>query len=267
MKPHVLLPYLFALLLGATLLVFILLLPPLWFLTDATYKENVYEPQRLGLFGSTLANGYRLRVITLEADLDVQNLQALLEEKSGYVICSPVITQALRGLVAVDFAGVLVGMGPSHRGSSVFDRMIATEADQTIWQSIVDTRETEVLFIRDSDSQYHPVRVPSDLVLTKLESEDDEQFTQRIRKALQINPVIHLSVPRMGEWALPLLGQPSLLWTVEASYKHVIPPSHLFGVVAEDLGRTFRQVIEKEDTNIVAVKRLLTGREMHGSWL
>jgi len=71
----------------------------------------------------------------------------------------------------------------------------------------------------------------------------------------------------MGEWALPLLGQASLLWTVEGSYKHVIPPSHLYGVVVEDLVRTFKQVTETAATNILADKRLLTAREMHGSWL
>ncbi|MDD2394372.1 MAG: hypothetical protein PHF06_00925 [Sphaerochaeta sp.] len=265
MKTHVLLPYLFALLLTATPLAYVLLLPSLLFLTDATYMENVYEPQRLRLSVSMLANGYRLRTIGVKADVDEQTLQAILGEENGYVICSPVITQALQGFDSVDYEGVWVGMGKS--ASPVFGRMIATHADEGIWQKIVDKRKSEILYIRDNESQYRPRGVPPDLVLTKGESESDGQFTQRIRKALLVNPVIHLYVPSMGEWALPLLGQASLLWTVEGSYKHVIPPSHLYGVVVEDLVRTFKQVTETAATNILADKRLLTAREMHGSWL
>ena len=266
MKTHVLLPYLFALLLIATPLVHVLLLPPLLFLTDATYNQNVYEPQRLGLFASMLANGYRLDTIVVEADVDAQTLRAILGEETGYVICSPVITQALQGFDSVDFEGLWVGMGPEKSASPVFGRMILIHADEDIWQNAVDKRKSEILFIRDNESLYRPGGVPLDLVLTKEESERDEQFTQRIRKALQLNPVIHLYVPKLGQWALPLLGQASLLWTVEGSYKHVIPPSHLFGVVVEDLAWTFRQVLETEAKTILAEKRLLTGREIRGSW-
>ena len=266
MKTHVLLPYLFALLLTATPLAYVLLLPSLLFLTDATYMENVYEPQRLRLSVSMLANGYRLRTIGIKADVDEQTLQAILGEENGYVICSPVITQALQGFDSVDDEGIWVGMG-AKSASTVFDRMIVIQSEQDYWQNVVDKRKTEILYIRDNESQYHPRGVPLDLVLTKGESESDGQFTQRIRKALLVNPVIHLYVPSMGEWALPLLGQASLLWTVEGSYKHVIPPSHLYGVVVEDLVRTFKQVTETAATNILADKRLLTAREMHGSWL
>ncbi|KAF5037809.1 hypothetical protein DSECCO2_560740 [anaerobic digester metagenome] len=93
------------------------------------------------------------------------------------------------------------------------------------------------------------------------------QFARRIEQMLQANPIIHLYAPRLGAWALPLLGKDTLLWTVEASYRSVIPPSNLYGVVAEDLSRAFTQLLESERTDIIAVKRLFTGREMHGSWL
>ncbi len=266
MKTHVLLPYLFALLLTATPLVYIQLLPSLLFLIDATYRENVYEPQRLRLSVSMLANGYRLRTSILDPDIDEQTLQALLDAETEYVICSPVITQALQGFDSGVFNGIWVGMG-AKSASTVFDRMIVIQSEQDYWQNVVDKRKTEILYIRDNESQYHPRGVPLDLVLTKGESESDGQFTQRIRKALLVNPVIHLYVPKLGQWALPLLGQASLLWTVEGSYKHVIPPSHLYGVVVEDLVRTFKQVTQTEATKILADKRLLTAREMHGSWL
>ncbi len=267
MKPFVLLPFLLAMLLCATPLVVVLQLPALWFLTDATYRANVYSFQQPGLSLCMLAKGYRLRTLTVKADVDHQTLAMVLEGKEGYVVCSPPITQALHGLERVGEEAVFVGMGQASQKAPLFDCMILTQADERIWQEAVDGRKSEVLYIRSSDAQYLPKEFPTDLIVTKQESENDVQFARRIEQMLQANPIIHLYAPRLGAWALPLLGKDTLLWTVEASYRSVIPPSNLYGVVAEDLSRTFKQLLESERTDIIAVKRLFTGREMHGSWL
>lgn len=267
MKPFVLLPYLLAMLLCATPFGVVLQLPALWFLTDATYHANVYSLQQPGLSLCMLAKGYRLHALTVQADIDARTLDMLLEKKKGYVICSPPITQALCDFERVGEEVVFVGMGQANQEGPLFDRMILTQSDERIWQEALDTTKREALYIRSSDAHSLPKRFPTDLIVTKEESESDEQFAQRIGQTLQTNPIIHLYAPSLGAWALPLAGKDTLLWTVEASFRNVIPPANLYGVVAEDLCQAFMQLLESETEDIVVEKRLFTGREMRGSWL
>ncbi len=267
MKPLVLLPFIIALLFCATLIVFILLLPPLLFATDATYSENVYAFQTFSLTAAMLTQGYRLHTLVLALDVDVDALKSVMQHKNGYVVCSPVITRILQDAKVSGFEGTWVGMGDAGGRKTLFDRMIIADADDRLWQHAVDTANAESLYIRDAQDQYHPKHIPADLVLTKQESERDEQFSLRIQTALRDRPIMHLIAPRLGAWALALLAQSSLLWTVDSSYVQMVTPSHLNGVVAVDLGRSFTDLLETDDAEVAEVKRLFTVREMYGSLL
>lgn len=271
MKAPVLLPYLFALLLCTTLLVLFLLLPTLWFLTDATYHASVYDYQKISMAASILSKGYRLQTLTVKTDVDGLTLQDLLQEQEGFVFCSPVITQALQNidtkrLDAIDSL-VWVGMGQQSPKSTLFDHMIIHLDGEDVWQTAVERKKSEVIYIRDSHEQFYPTGIPSDAVLTKEESESDAQFSERVLKTLGSQPIMHVLSPRLGEWALPLLQTSSFLWTVDASYIGLVKPSQRYGVIAEDLGRTFVGVLSSEKQTTSAVRRLFTARQMRGSWL
>lgn len=271
MKAPVLLPYLLALLLCATLLATFLLLPILWFLTDATYYANVYAYQNFRMATSLLMHGYRLQTVTVKTDVDEKFLHTLLQAQEGFVFCSPVITQALQNLDTKRLEALVpltwVGMGRQSPTALLFDRMIVNLDGEDVWQTVVERRKNEVLYVRNSDEQYYPTGIPSDYVLSKKDSESDTQFSERVRTTLGRQPIMHVLAPRLGAWALPLLQTSSLLWTVDASYIGLVKPSQRYGAIAEDLGRTFIGVLSTERMTVPAVKRLFTARQMRGSWL
>lgn len=271
MKVPVLLPYLLSVLLCATLILLYLLLPPFYFMCDATYKANVYAYQELSLAVSLLAKGYRLQMHTLSIPLELQELKAILQSKKGLVVCSPVITLAVQGLGMKSLEtlpGVSwVGMGKPSASQAIFSHMITGLDNQEIWQSAVEKHFSDALYIRLSSEDYQPTGFPSDRVITKGESESDEQFSKRLLKVLERQSIIHLLAPRLGGWALPLLQKPSVLWTVDASYLGLVDASHLSGAIAEDLGQTFKRMLGSKKQTTVAVRRLLTARQTYGSWL
>ncbi len=237
-------------------------MPKVILLTDASYEEDTLSLFPLDLRLASIKAGYRLCLVRVP--LKTEGILHALQScpaRTRYVCTSPLVSLFLsKQEQHHTFPFTLVGLQANQTQTAYFDFTVSFTG-QTPWlTAFSQVRQAKQLGILVGEQPIFPdpPAIPSDLKFFPMDGEDDQAFSIRILDAVQNQPILHIIAPSFGPWALTVLKNPGLLWTVDASCKAMVPSLQLEAVVVDDVPALIGQILlAKDDAKTIEVGRIL----------